>query len=82
MTSTSLKFNVVAPYSWSIIMMVDSTQELILSNDFKDVRWARYLKVHARMRFIDTGKKSCNCNMSPWCQPIFRLVQVIAFQKL
>jgi hypothetical protein len=62
---------------------VDSTQELIVSNDFKDAQWASYLKVHVRMRFIDTGKKACvDGAQRTGCPPNFRLVQVVGFQKL
>jgi hypothetical protein len=63
--------------------VVDSTQELIVSKDFKDTQWATFLNAHVTMRFIDTGKKTCvEGIMTAECPPNFRLVQVIGFQKL
>ncbi|MHA4808624.1 hypothetical protein ACX0G9_10990 [Flavitalea flava] len=61
------------------VFIVDSTNEIILSDDFKEARWETYLNIHATLRFIDTGR--IERPEGGWDQRPRRSVEVVGFHR-
>jgi len=61
--------------------LVDGTQEVILSDDFSNTKYAQYINVHATLDMIDTGQKACGGGFAG-CTIMHRKVKVVRFIKL
>jgi hypothetical protein len=57
---------------------IDSSNEIILSNDFQKSSYAVFINVHSIFRFIDQGQKACLPGMVAGCPVKVREVQVVS----
>jgi hypothetical protein len=59
---------------------IDSSHEIILSNDFQKSSYAVFINAHSILRFIDQGQKACLPGMVPGCPIKVREVKVVSLR--
>jgi hypothetical protein len=56
---------------------IDSSHEIILSDDFQKTSFAAFINVHSILRFIDQGQQACLPGMAAGCPVKVREVKVV-----
>ena len=59
---------------------IDSTGEIIVSDDFDTRQYDEFINAHTRLDFVNTGRTRCISGFAG-CTGKFRIVQVVSIKK-